>query len=415
MVGSGIKVSVQPGSRVLLAHPGTQYAAKLAHQLWRRGVLHRFWGGLVISEPSLKKFQRYFPIMGPWTHNRCVDIPSSHLRTLPSLEFLYLLKRRLRGDSQRVVYQRNSCFQRRIPDEEIRAVNVGIGFDTSSSILIDRFHGFQKPFILDQTIAHSAAKARAFDSVRREFPSWKHDLEERLQEVAIAEAREHEKADRIVVASTFSRNTLLEYGIPSEKIAVNPYGVDLHRFHAAPTRGKDQPFRFLFAGLISARKGVPALLQAWRHMRPTNAELLLVGPTSKGIPNNWLAATPEVKFLGKLSNVALGQVMANADVFVFPSYFEGFGLVLLEAMASAMPVITTSSTAGRDIIEDGKSGWVIEPGDVEALVERMQFCVQNRSSLAAVGRRARTIAEGFSWNAYGARWLTLLEDELAQC
>jgi glycosyltransferase involved in cell wall biosynthesis len=399
---------------VLLAHPGTQYAAKLAHQLWRGGILRRFWTGLAVTQDGIGKLQRYLPVLHRRLHNRAVDIPSSCLRTLPALEVSYLIKRSFRGESQRILQVRNSSFQQRIPGEEIRASDIGVGFDTSSNILIDRFHALGKPFILDQTIAHSVAKAQVFDRVREQFPAWGDDLDHRPDEVAVAESQEQEKADRIVVASSFTKSTLLKQGVTPDKIVVNPYGVDLRRFHAG-ARNSHEPFQFLFAGLISARKGIPLLLEAWRQLRPTNAELLLAGPMSNGIPKDWLNPTQNVRFVGKLPNAELARVMARSDVFVFPSYFEGFGLVLLEAMASGMPVITTTATAGRDIVEEEESGWVIEPGDLNALVQRMQFCLDNRKSLLEIGNRGRAIAEDFSWNAYGERWAKLLKEQLTEC
>lgn len=404
----------KPG--VLLAHPGTQYSAKLAHQLWRIGILHRFWTGLAVSQQKIDALRSFMPTLDQRLQNRVIDIPAFYLRTIPFLEISYLAKRRLLGnESQRALHKRNSLFQQRIPDEEIQSSDIGVGFDTSSNILIDRFHGLGKPFILDQTIAHSAAKARVFKCVREQFPAWKDDLDDRIGEVAAAESQEHEKADRIVVASSFTKGTLLEQGLSPEKIVVNPYGVDLERFRGGTRKGANGPLQFLFAGLISARKGVPLLLEAWRQLRPTNAELLLVGPISTGIPDDWRDWLPNVRFLGKLPNAQLAQVMARSDVFVFPSYFEGFGLVLLEAMASALPVITTSATAGPDIVEEGASGWVIEPGNLDGLVQRMQFCLDNRESLVEMGSRARVIAEGFSWNVYGERWAELLKQQQGKC
>jgi len=101
--------------------------------------------------------------------------------------------------------------------------------------------------------------------------------------------------------------------------------------------------------------------------------------------------------------------MSESDVFVFPSYFEGFGLVLLEAMAAGIPVLTTTATAGPDIITQDHDGWVTEPGDLNMLVNAMQFCLQNRDQIATMRETARATAERFSWDAYGDRWHAILE------
>ncbi len=393
--------------KALLAHPGTQYAAKLAHELWQNGFLHRFWSGLALTRDRLDKVHPYLGTLGQRLNNRTIDIPPSHLRILPLLELSYLAKRSLGGESQRILHERNSSFQQRIPDEEINAVDVGIGFDTSSHILIDRFHSLGKPFIVDQTIAHPVAKARIFDDVRRQFPAWSRDLDYRLTEVRAAETQEHEKADLIVVASSFTQQTLIEQGVSPTKIVCNPYGVDLQRFKVA-NRAADRPFRFFFAGLISARKGVPLLFQAWRQLDRPQAELWLAGPVSGTAPTDWLGAVPRVKFFGKVSNAVVADLMGQTDIFVFPSYFEGFGLVLLEAMASGLPVITTTSTGGPDLFENGKGGWIVEAGDKDALITAMRYCVDHASQMPSIGLQARRLAEKFTWTAYGNRWAELL-------
>ena len=139
-----------------------------------------------------------------------------------------------------------------------------------------------------------------------------------------------------------------------------------------------------------------------------DAELWIVGPVSPTAPGNWLDGAC-AGFFGKLSNTELAGVMAESDVFVFPSYFEGFALVLLEAMASGLPVITTTATAGPDIISPERDGWIIEPGNLDALVETMRFCRENRDRITEMGANARRTAERFSWDAYGDRWVEILQ------
>jgi alpha-maltose-1-phosphate synthase len=97
-------------------------------------------------------------------------------------------------------------------------------------------------------------------------------------------------------------------------------------------------------------------------------------------------------------------------VLVFPSYFEGFGLVLLEAMACGLPVITTTATAGPDIVSAGEDGWIIESGDLGALEEKMTYCLEYPEIVRQMGLQARATAERYSWSAYGDRWMTILAE-----
>jgi len=398
--------------KTLLAHPGTQYSAQLARQLHRHNCLHRFWTSFALPENSLieRSLQRFMKTPPNWLGNRIVDhVPADKIRTVPSLEVIALLRQKLGTEVQIALHERNDNFQRAIPDLEIAQSDVIVGFDTSSSILADRAAKAGRALILDQTIAHPRSKNHVYQSIKKQFPDWRDDLEVRAATVSAAEDAEHRKANRIVVASSFTKSTLVENGVPAEKILLNPYGVDLRRFSFSERPRSGRPFRFLFAGLVCARKGIPLLLQAWAALGRKDAELWIVGPVSPTAPGNWLDGAC-AGFFGKLSNTELAGVMAESDVFVFPSYFEGFALVLLEAKASGLPVITTTATAGPDITTPGGDGWIIEPGNLDALIEAMRFCLENRDRVIEMGANARRTAERFSWDTYGDRWVTILQD-----
>jgi alpha-maltose-1-phosphate synthase len=403
--------SGSPFIKALLAHPGTQYSAQLARQLHRHNCLHRFWTSFALPENGLieRTLRRYMRSPPSWLGNRVIDhIPGDKIRTVPHLELLALLRQKFGTEAQIALHQRNDNFQRAIPDAEIAQSDVVVGFDTSSSILADRAAKARRALILDQTIAHPRSKNRVYESIKKQFPDWSDDLEVRAASVGAAEDAEHRKANRIVAASSFTKSTLVENGVPAEKILLNPYGVDLRRFSFSERRRSGRPFRFLFAGLVCARKGIPLLLQAWVALGRRDAELWIVGPVSPTAPGNWLDGAC-AGFFGKLSNTELAGVMAESDVFVFPSYFEGFALVLLEAKASGLPVITTTATAGPDITTPGEDGWIIDPGNLDALVEAMRFCLENRDRVTEMGANARRTAERFSWDAYGDRWVEILQ------
>jgi glycosyltransferase involved in cell wall biosynthesis len=104
-------------------------------------------------------------------------------------------------------------------------------------------------------------------------------------------------------------------------------------------------------------------------------------------------------------HAALNTYYSSASVLVFPSLVEGFGLVLLEAMASGIPIITTCNTAGPDIIADGVEGFIIPIRDVESLKEKLEWCYRHPQELAEMGRSARQTAEKLTWNRYRQKLL----------
>ena len=96
--------------------------------------------------------------------------------------------------------------------------------------------------------------------------------------------------------------------------------------------------------------------------------------------------------------------MKKADVFVFPSLFEGFGLVLLEAMAAGLPVITTQNTGGPDVIEEGKEGFIVPAGSVKALRSKIRWMIENRERVVEMGRQAHARAEELTWGVYSQNY-----------
>ena len=131
-----------------------------------------------------------------------------------------------------------------------------------------------------------------------------------------------------------------------------------------------------------------------------DAELLLVGSWQLEVDR--LKRLPAgVRFLGPVGPEKLRELYRESDVFVFPSFFEGFGLVILEAMACGLPVIASDRSAGPDVL-DASCGRVVTAGDVEQLIETLRWFGANRDQLPAMKRAARAKAEGFTWEQYRA-------------
>ncbi|MEH2416553.1 glycosyltransferase family 4 protein [Nostoc sp.] len=219
-----------------------------------------------------------------------------------------------------------------------------------------------------------------------------HKIERKQQEIQLA--------DHIFVASSLTKQSLLDIGVETEKISVIPYGAPIEYFQAQPKT--DDCFRALFVGRVSPRKGVQYLLPAWKDLKLKNAELVLVGQNL--FPAGWLEQYKDIcRHVPSVPHLLLNQYYSSASVLVFPSLIEGFGLVLLEAMSCGIPVITTFNTAGPDILTDGVEGFIIPIRDVEALKEKLEWCYSHPQELAEMGRAARRKAEELNWGVYRQR------------
>lgn len=217
--------------------------------------------------------------------------------------------------------------------------------------------------------------------------------------------REYNEAEYISVLSSFSRRTFLEAGIAEERLIQLPLGVDPQIFHPGPPHAG--PFRVLYVGRVELLKGVQYLLQAFSELRLTGAELWLAGPVLPEIgPILMRYESQQVRIVGEVPHAELPAYYRGADVLVFPSVNDAFGLVILEAMASGLPVIATEHSGGPDVIEDKVHGFVVPIRDVEALKERIAWLYANREEAREMGRRARArVLEGFTLQHYGERLL----------
>jgi starch synthase len=285
---------------------------------------------------------------------------------------------------------------------------VVIGFDTSSWLLGERAVALGRRFILDRSIGHPLSFERLVPALRQRFPEWIENFHPRLPDLLRAEEAEHRQADRIVVPSSFTRETLIENGVPAEKITVIPFGVDLRAFRSGLRPDTSRPVRFIFLGSLGVRKGVPLVLEAWRSLAPLGAELWLAGTVTE----KHAGLIPKLKGLkqiGKVPHNELPVLLSQCDVLVFPSYFEGLAQVQLEALAAGLPIIATEASGATDLITDGREGYIVPVGDAEALREAMLSFIKSPGDLATMSPAARLCAERYSWDAYGDRWMGLLE------
>lgn len=216
-------------------------------------------------------------------------------------------------------------------------------------------------------------------------------------------------------------------------------GVDTNRFSVRKKKSLKKK-KLLFVGRNSPEKGIQILLSAFQNILPDNPqlELIIVGPQGPNPvlrgrelilylsedPNviklesqyddNFIQKalekiTPHTKnhisFMGFISRQELIKVYAHADIFVYPSIWqEPFGMPIVEAMAMSLPVIATRVGGIQEIIEDGKTGILIAPGDVKPLEEAIQKLILNKELIKSMGSSARTqVNTFFSWDQIANR------------
>lgn len=170
---------------------------------------------------------------------------------------------------------------------------------------------------------------------------------------------ECELADHIVVNSEWSRQALVEEGIRGEKIVViplafepSPEAISFERSYP-DVFTTQRPMRVLFLGQINLRKGVHILLEAIQLLRGTPIEFAFVGPLQMSLPKE-VRAERSIKWIGPVARRETGLHYRNADLFVFPTFSDGFGLTQLEAQSWKLPIVTTNRCG--EVVEDGVNG-----------------------------------------------------------
>ncbi|MGD0776310.1 MAG: glycosyltransferase family 4 protein [Candidatus Solibacter sp.] len=212
--------------------------------------------------------------------------------------------------------------------------------------------------------------------------------------------RESAMPEHWLVASSFSKQTLVDAGSPAARIHVIPYGTDLSRFtprKTGPVAGR--PLQLLFVGTLGQRKGITYLLEAVNMLPAGSVELTVCGRAVDGLELFRQSRMP-IRLRPSVSAQELLAAYQSADVFVFPSLAEGFGHVLLEAMACGLPIVSTTRTAAPDLIDHGKEGFVTDPGNSVQVATCIEYFLQHPERIVTMGEAARRRAAHFTWDRF---------------
>jgi glycosyltransferase involved in cell wall biosynthesis len=215
-------------------------------------------------------------------------------------------------------------------------------------------------------------------------------------------AKERLLADVLLAPSDFVVACLAEAGIPMSRIVKVPYGVDPSVFRRDRALRGDDLFRAVFVGRIGRRKGVSYLLEAWRRLALSRAELLLVGEADEEGRRLLERYKGCYRYLGPCPKHEVQRFFQQSDVFVFPSLAEGSALVTYEALASELPIITTPNSGS--VARDGIDGFLVPAGDVDAIAERLALLHAEPAVRRAMGARGRDLIEQhYTWRHYRRR------------
>jgi glycosyltransferase involved in cell wall biosynthesis len=188
-----------------------------------------------------------------------------------------------------------------------------------------------------------------------------------------------DKVTRYIALNEFCRRKFIEGGLPAQRIVVKPNFVQAGALSSHAREG------FLFVGRLSAEKGISVLTQASTHLPGTAIRVAGTGPEAQAV-----SQCAGMQVLGALKVDEVRTEMHRAQALVVPSiWYETFGLVVVEAFASGLPVIASCIGVLPGLVEDGITGLLFEPGDAQDLARKMAWAAAHPDEMVQMGQRAR--------------------------
>jgi len=226
------------------------------------------------------------------------------------------------------------------------------------------------------------------------------------------------KADRVITCSRYMKKEVMSlFNLPETKIRTIPNAVKPINLAPVPQRGQT----ILFVGRLVAEKGVQVLLASFKRLSESYPEAKLIiagaGPYADFLKE--LAARLEiserVEFTGFVSEKVRNQLLARCDVAVFPSLYEPFGIVTLEAMAAGVPVIVSRTGGLAEVVEDGVTGLSFTPGDIEGLHRCLVTVFQDLDRIRKISKRGQArVHEYYTWEPVARQTLELYQDVIQE-
>lgn len=408
--------AVPPAPRTLLGltanNPHTQHLALALHEA---GLLDRCLVPLADTRwpaplrPIRRWIARRQPSLDARLRARRLDnIPGDRLHESPAWELLRLAADKLIKSPRLTdllweegehAFARN-CARRIALDRP--DVFIGVEHGCLEALAAARRSGTVGGLV--QLSAHHAFRDRVLESVLARYPQAESSVSQALRaKAARRDARrdaELASAAFIHANSAFTARTLVAAGVAPARILSVPLGAPEPADETAlrTELRAGSPPRFLFAGNGGVHKGLPLLLAAWPASRPApGTTLRLYGRISPAVIP---PGTVGVELAGSVPRDELWQTMRQASLLVFPTLCDGFGMVVTEALAQGLPVLTTDHCGAADLIKDGVNGFVVPAGDEAVLAARLDWCHRHPRELEAMRPAALATAASWSWAHY---------------
>lgn len=401
----------------ITAQVGAREHYAIARALHRAGLLKHMFTDLWVSERQANCPWAYCPTSTRRALSRShPDIPNHLVTAFPWLALMHAARQRTQTGTRASTYQEYVRTGRRFSERvskslPLAAAGERIGFFGYTNASLEVMQALDRcgvPSILSQIDAAKAHENVLSEEVAK-WPSWGKDATgppnyywERIEQ-------EWSLARLVVVNSEWTRLSLIDQGLEAEKIAVLPLAYELASNAIADSRrplGTSNPLEVLFLGRVTLSKGVQYLLAAADILRGEPVRFTIAGPLGECPRAVIDQPRRNVRWLGSVPRTEVSDLYAAADLFVFPSLSDGFGITQLEAMSHGLPVITTNRCG--EVVTHGEDGALVPAADAEGLAAAI-VDIASSEKLVPMGENARAKARLFGMDTYVERLLPLLE------
>ncbi len=368
-------------TKITLSHSGKQHSYLEALCLKELGLLDRYFTSSYVTSKFLQDFINRKNI--GYFKKRFIDnLYGNDVKSAWRFEFKEIIFRKIFGKtykSQMAVYQRDVNFDEYMA-KQITKRNSDIfwGFQGScfSSLVSAKNNG--KTAIVELATAHAKLAKDILGQEQKLCPNWADSIDNLVfpKEYEKRLMEEPHRADYCFAASDFTKQSLIYDGIKEEKIKMLPlcFNHNLIDYNPNFLTKQNRKLKVLYCGTITQRKGVKYLLDAFEHLDRSNVELTFIGNV-QGSGQEFFKHKNLYNYIPAINQESLFKTYKNYDVLILPTIFEGFGLVILEAMAAGLPVITTRHSFGFELIKDYQNGLLIEIRDSNAIKNAIEYYI----------------------------------------
>lgn len=401
--------------KIIVSHPtANTFVRAIANGLVKAGKLEAFYTSVAAFPGSMLeklggigpfaeiKRRGFDPGLQPYTH------------TWPWTELGHVISNKLKFKSltahETGVFSIDSIYQsldKHVAGQLTRLAKPGVSgvyaYEDGALATFEKAKQLNLKRVYDLPIAYWETGRRIMTEEAERLPQWAVTLGGGIQDSAAKLERkvaELQLADAVVVPGKFVKDSLPDWA-QDKQVIVSPFGSPVNPAYNAGLRQQNtnKPLRVLFAGSMGQRKGLGDLFEAVKLLNTPKIELVVMGSLLTDF-DFYKSQFSGFTYEKGRPHAQVLELMRTCDVFCLPSIVEGRALVMQEAMSQGLPLIITPNTGGEDLVIEGETGFLVPVRSPEAIAAKLNWFLENRDKINAMGLKAQQHAATYTWEQY---------------